>query len=196
MNVWTQAAIAARVHKGVPQEKKRRLVQEAAVAVLLDFVSEPTKVLLMRRSKRRGDPWSGQVSLPGGRREPADVSIVHTARRECLEEVGFDLEKNATLIGHLDAVEPIIKGFSRPLRVAPIVFEQVGQQALNLGQEASKAFWLPLDSAASGALDDTFVYTKGPIHAAFPCWRFDDEIVWGLTYKILDGLLNNVSISS
>ena len=39
----------------------------AAVAVVL--TPDPDSVLLIRRAERTGDPWSGHMALPGGRRE-------------------------------------------------------------------------------------------------------------------------------
>src|SRR5262245_28580055 len=49
-------------------------------------------VLLIKRAKREGDPWSGHMALPGGRRDPKDASLIETAAREAREETGVDLE--------------------------------------------------------------------------------------------------------
>ncbi|WBW73516.1 Nudix family hydrolase [Schizosaccharomyces osmophilus] len=60
-------------------------------------------VLLIQRSFRETDRWSGHVALPGGVREVDDKSDVHTAIRETREEVGIDLcEQGAYLAGSLD----------------------------------------------------------------------------------------------
>ena len=54
---------------------------EAAVAIV--HAREPEESgLLMRRSVRQDDPWSGHWSCPGGRRETHDLNLLQTALRE------------------------------------------------------------------------------------------------------------------
>ena len=43
-----------------------------------------------------GDPWSGHMALPGGRREPGDPDLVATVIREVGEEVGISLGARTT----------------------------------------------------------------------------------------------------
>ena len=43
--------------------------------------------VLIRRQESKG-PHSGQVALPGGRRDPEDHNMADTALRECEEEIG------------------------------------------------------------------------------------------------------------
>lgn len=43
--------------------------------------------VLIRRQVSAG-PHSGQVAFPGGRKDPEDLSMAHTALRECEEEIG------------------------------------------------------------------------------------------------------------
>ena len=40
------------------------------------------RVLLMKRTERAGDPWSGHISLPGGRHDRTDADLLATAIRE------------------------------------------------------------------------------------------------------------------
>ena len=61
----------------------------AAVAIIL--TPQPDSILLIRRADRSGDPWSGHMALPGGRREPSDSDLAATAIREVAEEVGIQL---------------------------------------------------------------------------------------------------------
>jgi 8-oxo-dGTP pyrophosphatase MutT (NUDIX family) len=165
--------------------------RRAAVAAVLRFDRGPAEVLLMKRATRDDDRWSGQVSMPGGRHDDRDPDLVATAIRETREEVGLDLAR-ARLLGRLDGVQAIARGKALPMTITPFVFAQEEAQAPVLGDEAAAAFWLPLDRAASGALDDTYRWHLGPVPVPMPCWRWDGFVVWGLTYRMLDGLLTLV----
>ena len=55
------------------------------------------------------------------------------------------------------------------------------------GPEALAAFWLPIELAASGALDG--VYQVPAMQLQFPSWTYEGHVIWGLTRRILDDLL-------
>jgi 8-oxo-dGTP pyrophosphatase MutT (NUDIX family) len=174
--------LAARIALGdtaPPHDGKRR----AAVAVVLHDAPSP-RVLLMKRAERADDPWSGHISLPGGRYQASDVDLRVTAIRETQEELGVDLA-GAQLVGNLAAMQPRTSGGG--IEVTPFVF--VTEAALEpvCGPEALAAFWLPLELAASGALDSTYTYPT--TQASFPSWTFEGYVIWGLTRRILDDVL-------
>ena len=58
----------------------------SAVAVLICGAQEHEEVLMFQRAIREKDPWSGHIAFPGGRQEPEDQSLWHTAVRETQEE--------------------------------------------------------------------------------------------------------------
>ena len=60
-------------------------------AVLVPLIPRPEgiTVLLTQRAGHLSR-HAGQVAFPGGRCDPGDASIVHTALREAQEEVGLD----------------------------------------------------------------------------------------------------------
>ena len=63
----------------------------AAVSIILD---ENEDILLIKRSEREGDPWSGHIGFPGGRVEQGDDrNPFLTAIRETSEEIGIELNE-------------------------------------------------------------------------------------------------------
>ncbi len=143
------------------------------------------RVLLMKRIERAGDPWSGHISLPGGRFDARDRDLLACAIRETHEELGLDLA-GARLLGNLRALSPLSAG-PNGMEVTPFAF--VTDRALEPtpGPEAESAFWLPLELAASGAIDDTYTYPG--TSRTFPGWRYENHVIWGLTFRILGDLL-------
>lgn len=60
---------------------------------------------------RDGDPWSGHIGFPGGRREQGDSSDFECAIRETREELGID-------VGDTDFYEPLGRLDDAPIPVA------------------------------------------------------------------------------
>jgi 8-oxo-dGTP pyrophosphatase MutT (NUDIX family) len=163
--------------------------RDAAVALVLRFEREAPDLLLMRRIERADDPWSGQVSLPGGSAKKNDADLVATAVRETREEVGLELDQCARLVGALEPIHPVPRGPSLPLHITPYVFFQTRPDRPQPGDEAQRVFWFPLDQAADGSLDDSYAFKIAFTSRDFPCWRHDGEVVWGLTYQLLRDFL-------
>jgi 8-oxo-dGTP pyrophosphatase MutT (NUDIX family) len=157
----------------------------AAVAVVL--VPSPDAVLLIRRAERAGDPWSGHMALPGGRRDPADEDLVATALRETLEEVGLRLDRT-DLLGGLDDVVPRTPVLP-PIAVRPFVFSLAERPPLTLNPEVAGVRWVHLDHLLH---PETYHSARLEIRGEprdFPAYRVDESIVWGMTERILTGLL-------
>lgn len=165
------------------EEAGRRL---AAVAVIL--APTPASVLLIRRAERLGDPWSGQVGLPGGGFDPRDPGLLQTAVRETREEVGLDLS-DAECVGSLDDVAPRTPVLP-PVTVRPFVFCLPDRPALALGEEVAHAFWTALDPLRRpGALVSRTIKIRGT-NRFIEGYALGPDFVWGLTERILTPLLD------
>ncbi|GAB0491239.1 hypothetical protein MMPV_002491 [Pyropia vietnamensis] len=112
------------------------------------------EVLLIQRTARVGDPWSGHLAFPGGRVE-AGEGDEEAAARETAEEVGLDLRTGAWVcLGHLDDVSLRPRRSRRSLAVlAAVVWAHMGGEAgipippLRLcAAEVDATLWLPLRS--------------------------------------------------
>jgi 8-oxo-dGTP pyrophosphatase MutT (NUDIX family) len=156
----------------------------AAVAVTLCEDEAGTKLLLIRRAQRDGDPWSGHLSFPGGRIDASDASLRHAAERETAEEVGVELAK-AECLGQLDD----LRGVAVPIVVSAFVYALDQPPAFVLSDEVREAFWVPLDELldSSRHITDTFDYQGNALE--LPAIELGDgggPPLWGLTYHFLE----------
>lgn len=175
-----RTAIAARTPILTPPRDRPEF--EAAVALIL-YQAENGKpeLLFIERAKHKGDPWSGHMAFPGGRREPEDRDLAMTAARETLEEVGIEL---GDPFGQLDE-------FSggphrvRPLLVAPYVYEVAKRPIVTPNYEVNDTVWVPLhwmlDPASASEYNTD--YADGP--STLPALRYQHYTVWGMTYRFL-----------
>jgi len=160
----------------------------AAVSVVL--VPDPEAVLVIRRAERPGDPWSGHMALPGGRREPGDADLLETAIRETREEVGLQLERSQ-LLGSLDDVVPRTPVLP-PIAVRPFVFSLPRQPSVRPNPEVAYVRWVPLHHLLD---PDTYHSARIDVRGApreVPAYRLEETIVWGMTERILTALLEQV----
>jgi 8-oxo-dGTP pyrophosphatase MutT (NUDIX family) len=160
----------------------------AAVAVVL--TSDPDSICLIRRAERAGDPWSGHMALPGGRREPGDRDLVATAIRETGEEVGIELIPEY-LAGQLDDVVPRTPVLP-PIAVRPFVFLPPARPNLVLNPEIASAQWIPLDDLRKPGAHHLVRLEVAGQSRDVPAYQLDDAIVWGMTERILTGLLEEL----
>jgi 8-oxo-dGTP pyrophosphatase MutT (NUDIX family) len=163
---------------------------QAAVAAVLRPGANGPEVLLMVRAERPGDRWSGQVSLPGGKAEPSDARLFETAVRETEEELGLDLGRRARPLCRLPGLQARARGGPVSLFITPFVFATEDPGPVRPGPEASEAFWLPLADAADGRIDHRYRLVRPEGELLLPAWRHERRVIWGLTHRMLSGLID------
>lgn len=160
---------------------------DAQAAVALVCVPDPDAVLLIRRSTREGDPWSGQMGLPGGRWSPDDPDLARTAIRETAEEVGVQLT-SADLVGTLDDLLPRTVQLPRIL-VRPFVFRLPARVGLHPSHEVAASAWIELDRLLQPGVYQEWDVEAGGRQLRYPGYRLPEGVVWGLTERILTPFL-------
>jgi len=154
---------------------------EAAVLILARTTDAGVEVLAEQRAEQATDPWSGQVGLPGGHRDPRDPSLTQTVLRELQEELGFPPE---VIVGTPRLFE-IRRARPAGLRVAVFAGRCV-PAALPVPRveriEVSGTFWLPL-----GALESVENRPRTTVfgEASVPTVLFEGHVVWGFTLRVL-----------
>jgi 8-oxo-dGTP pyrophosphatase MutT (NUDIX family) len=161
------------------------LVESAVLVPLYISRGQLHVVLIERHPALRNH--AGQISFPGGRRDPTDRELVHTALREAHEEIGLE-PAAVDLLGSLAPVATAVTEFAiypfvgliphphawvpAPLEVQAIIECPVAQLAATHEYRTLTRDGLPFP---------TDCYTHGP------------HLVWGATARILTDLLNRLA---
>lgn len=157
----------------------------ASVALVVRPGDSDLELLLIKRATVTGDPWSGHMAFPGGRRELGDRSGLDTAVRETMEEVGVALGGVDALLGRLDDVQPRTSG---PLSVvvSPYVFQAPTETLVRLNQEVALAVWVPVPELADprSATEHLHALESGDT-LRFPAIAYQDHVIWGITHRVI-----------
>ncbi len=157
---------------------------EAAVALVLHGGEDGLEALFIKRATRAGDPWSGQIALPGGRRHEGEDSLMLTAVRETCEEIGLDLGLHGKLLGELDEVRPR-NPYLPPIIVRPYVFAIGARPTLVLSEEVAESFWAPLRDVFDPACRKEINIQFSSARLRRQAIGFGEHDIWGMTEKIL-----------
>lgn len=161
-------------------------LREAAVAlVLVPDLDGDVALLFIRRSEHPADPWSGQIALPGGRRDGADPDLLATAMRETVEETGIRLE-HRHLVGELDDLSPVSPHLP-PIVVRPFVFAVPSVPEIRLSGEVAESLWVPRSQLLERRTEETV--TARDLTLVMPGYRVGPHFVWGMTERIVTPFL-------
>jgi len=181
--VITLAAVRRALRDHRPQVADAPDARPAAVALVLLEGEQGLEILLIRRAERADDPWSGQIALPGGRYDGGDRDLEATAIRETREETGVDLS-GAERLGVLDDLYPRTPALP-PVVVRPFVFVLARRAPLVPSDEVQRAFWLPLGRLSEpGVRREVTLTLRGAVRV-LPAYVVDDEMIWGMTERIV-----------
>lgn len=155
----------------------------AAVALILRHTADDPELLFIERAHHPDDPWSGNIGFPGGRRDPADETLRHTAERETMEEVGIDLSL-ATCLGRLSD----IVGANLPVRVSCFVYGLHESVEPVLSDEVHDVFWFGLQQLNHPRRQVTArVHFEGRMleASAIDLGLPGKAVLWGITYRLV-----------
>ncbi len=172
----------------------RRHVTRAAVALIYRDEPGSEALFFIQRARRDGDPWSGDMAFPGGRLQPGDRSSRDTAMRETGEETGLDLYREGQYRGRLSDLLTRHHSRWRPMVVTPHVFRWQGDTAFQLNHEARQGVWIPLVYLADPANQSRLPINTPLGTLSFPCCRYQDYCIWGLSYSMMREYLGKHSV--
>ena len=178
-------ALAARTpYRGPPDPS----LSQAAV-LLMVRPTDPLELLLIERAEKEGDPWSGHMALPGGRKDAGDEDLLATALRETEEEVGLVVPPSA-LLGALDELRPTERR-RFAITIAPYVAAvPVGSRPVPAPAEVETAVWVPLPHLASDEAVDEVLIELEEESFSLPALNYQEYVIWGLTHRILTDFMD------
>ncbi|GAB6862297.1 CoA pyrophosphatase [Haloplanus litoreus] len=157
--------------------------REAAVVAPIVERADGDALLFTKRADHLGE-HAGQMSFPGGGREPSDADLEETARREANEEIGL-IPDEIEVVGRLDDI-PTVSDYA----VRPFVSRIPDRTYVPDEREVAEIVVLPV-----AALTDLDNYESerrdhphyGEIRLHF--FHVEGYTVWGATGRMLVQLL-------
>ena len=164
------------------------MIASVAINLYLDK-NNNFKILLIKRSERDDDPWSGHMALPGGGVEKKDEDVYHTVKRENQEEVGFS-PLDECFIGRLDPYIPRYAGKKNRLIIHPFIFLLEKAPIIDpCEDEVQNIYWVELNEFFRPNNFSSCKFNIKNNDIPLPAFTtiVDEEkiVVWGVTYVIL-----------
>jgi 8-oxo-dGTP pyrophosphatase MutT (NUDIX family) len=163
-------------------------VTRAAVLIPLLLKEDGLSVLLTQRTNHLRD-HAGQISFPGGRMDPEDLSPDDTALRESQEEIGLD-PKRVEIIGYLPQYLTV-SGYS----VTPVVGLVQPQAEYVLDEfEVADIFEVPLHFLLDPANHQVRLWQSEQGGRRFYSMPYENRFIWGATAGMLRNLYHLLKV--
>ena len=149
--------------------------------LFLDSAGALHAVFTRRRDDLKRHP--GEISFPGGRRDPEDADLLDTALREAEEEIGLSRDR-VEILGALPPTPTFVTNYA----IYPFVgLIEPGFEWVIGETEGAEVLELPLETLRAAYAERRLVRKGIPFRT--PTYEVDGHLIWGATGRILDQLL-------
>ncbi|QWD83067.1 CoA pyrophosphatase [Polynucleobacter sp. MWH-P3-07-1] len=163
-------------------------ITQAAVLIPLLLHEGGLSVLLTQRTQHLHD-HAGQISFPGGRMDPEDLTPERTALRESQEEIGLN-PANVEIIGHLPEYLTV-SGYS----VTPVVgLVQAQAEYVHDEFEVADIFEVPLSFLMDPANHQVRIWQSEQGMRRFYAMPYGNRFIWGATAGMLRNLYHLLKV--
>lgn len=163
------------------EEIMNRAPKFAAVNIVLYLKDNQWFFPLIVRSTNERDRHSGQISLPGGKKEESDRDFEHTAKRETSEEMGIEQHYLRTIREMSPIYIPPSNFYVRPF----VSYTRKNPTFILQETEAVELIEFPVASLLNLAEQPTMAVLPGSNGVEVPVISFNGYMIWGATSMIL-----------
>ncbi|MDB9960775.1 CoA pyrophosphatase [Oceanihabitans sp.] len=163
------------------KDKIKGAKQSAVLALFYPDTNNETKLVLILRKTYKG-VHSAQVSLPGGKVEDDDESMVFTALRETQEEIGVPMQD-------IEILKALTQVYIPPSNFYVHPFIGYMKSKPKFVKEESEVEAL-IEVALTHFLDENNIITKTvstsyKVNVEVPAFQLNGYVVWGATAMML-----------
>jgi 8-oxo-dGTP pyrophosphatase MutT (NUDIX family) len=162
--------------------------KRSGVLILLYPKADKLHTVLIRRVTYNG-AHSGQVSLPGGKKEHEDKTIIHTALREAEEEIGID-STQVDILGKLSPLQIPVSHFEVHPVVGYLSFEPSFKIDPN---EVNYIIYSEIDEFLDPSNRIKSVLTVKDELVDVPGFQLNGDFVWGATAMIINEFIDLIN---
>jgi 8-oxo-dGTP pyrophosphatase MutT (NUDIX family) len=162
--------------------------EQVPAAVLVPLYEAGDGELHVVLTKRRADlrRHAGEISFPGGRRDPEDASLADTALREAEEEIGLE-RSQVTLVGALERTSTFATNYA----IHPFVGLLTEKRAWRASEREVETVLEPSLFEVRAGRTRTRMERRGFTFET-DAYVFEKQLVWGATARILEELLERL----
>jgi len=165
--------------RGMFPENRDKPPKEAGVLALVYPDNDGCHIILTRRTEHLGN-HSGQISFPGGKKDPHDPDFIATALRETCEELGICDE--ITVIGNLNKFYIPPSHFT----VYPIVATTPYKPTCNPNHhEVAEVLYFPISELLNPNIKGIDEAEMRGVKIRLPYYQFGNHKIWGATAAML-----------
>jgi len=165
--------------KGIEGEYNSPPVASAVLILIIPHENE--FVIPFIKRSNYGKHHGGQIAFPGGKIEKEDTDALHTALRECQEEIGVPKEQ-ISVLGVLSDLYITVSNFN----ITPIVGTIQSMPKFTLcANEVEEVILVKLSELFDDKNKSTRTLSRHGQKITAPGYAIDEHFIWGATAMII-----------